>query len=449
MSRLAAFSSRPAAWRRCPSCPEGEPGRTNIGTSTLGFVQRPGLGHAQQPPRRLERARLDLGRSHGQGPRRPAARSSVSAAARSRNAAAAARPPRWPGRPNVPVRRPPACRRAAARRGRDPRPPVGVGVRIGRLRPMPGALPAGHRQRPPGRPRSGPGDERSAPVRPARSARRPRQLPRRGPGNTCSPAARHNKVTSPVGSAAAVSSNRCACRGSARNCPEKAGLDAADQRPRSGSQKPPASSAQPARGQLQQRQRVAAGLGDDPVAHLRVRLDRRPPRPATCARRHRQPIMVPTPAQPQLIVVVRLARGGGRWRPARPAGGGPRTPGTAPRPGPATARHRPGRPAAGLPPWRPAASTASPTREPIRRRALPHAERDRERVALRSGAASTGRASARTAGAARRTPAPSRTPPPARTTPNPTPAGRIIQQRRLPDPGLAAHDQHGAATPRA
>jgi hypothetical protein len=57
-----------------PVCPEGEPGPQQIGTSALEFVQRPGLGHAQQPPRRLERARLDLGRSRGQrtsGPPRP------------------------------------------------------------------------------------------------------------------------------------------------------------------------------------------------------------------------------------------------------------------------------------------------------------------------------------------------------------------------------------------
>jgi hypothetical protein len=101
------------------------------------------------------------------------------AAARSRNAAAAAKPPR-------------ACARRGERsssaatdssgRGRGvgqmPRPPVRIGVRVGRLGQCPVRC-SDHLRRPPDRPRSGPGDDRSARVHLARSVRHPRHLPRR------------------------------------------------------------------------------------------------------------------------------------------------------------------------------------------------------------------------------------------------------------------------------
>ena len=218
----------------------------------------------------------------------------------------------------------------------------------------------------------------------------------------------------------------------------------------SGSQKPPASSArpQPAR-QLQQRERVAAGLGDDPVAHLGVQ----PPADRRGQQRARVDIAQPGNGQPgqagQLIVVVRLARGEdhgdrlGQQPPGRERQALHRGP-VEPlrvidqagqrlvlRRGGQQAQHR------------------QPDQEPIRRRALPHAERDRERVALRSRQlvqpaehrhAQLVQPGERQLHLGLHPPGPDH-PKPHR------PAGRIVQQRRLPDPGLAAHDQHGAATP--
>jgi len=96
-----------------------------------------------------------------------------------------------------------------------------------------------------------------------------------------------------------------------------------------------------------------------------------------------------------------------------------------------------------------------PDQKPIRSRALPHAERDRERVALRPRQlVPAGRASARTTGAARRTPAPfSGLPPPrARTTRKPRRPGRPHSPAtaRLPDPGLRrGNDQPRRCYPRA
>ena len=97
--------------------------------------------------------------------------------------------------------------------------------------------------------------------------------------------------------------------------------------------------------QLQQRERVAAGLGDDPVAHPLVQRagDRR--RRAARARRRGRVRSPRAPAARELVVLARLAHREHERRPARPAAGARRTPASARTPGRATARRRRGRPA--------------------------------------------------------------------------------------------------------
>ena len=91
---------------------------------------------------------------------------------------------------------------------------------------------------------------------------------------SCS-AARHNKLTSPTGSAAATSNRRWVSRGSAPDPLHEGLLDAAGQRTRVGKHEPARElrRRQPTR-QLQQRQWVAARLGDDLIAHALVQAPR-------------------------------------------------------------------------------------------------------------------------------------------------------------------------------
>ena len=230
--------------------------------------------------------------------------------------------------------------------------------------------------------------------------------------------------------------------------PEKAGLDAAGQRPRVG-QPETARQLGPAQppGQLQQRQRVAAGLGDDPVADLGVQ----PPADRRGQQRARVGIPQPGNGQPgqagQLIVVVRRARGedhgdrlgqqpAGRERQALHRGlveplrvidqAGQRL---VLRRGGQQAQHR------------------QPDQETIRSLPLPHPERDRQRVALRPRQLvqpSEHRHAQLVQSGERELHLRLDAPGPDHAKAQ-RPASRIIQQRRLADPGLAAHDQHGAA----
>jgi hypothetical protein len=113
---------------------ERELGSQEINAGTLEFVQRCGLGHAEQLDRGIERARLDLGLSSGQGsggPRRGLRgqrRRALEERGRGGQTPACLRPAGrafqfgghrlvWPGRGA----------------GQMPGPPVSVGVRIGRL----------------------------------------------------------------------------------------------------------------------------------------------------------------------------------------------------------------------------------------------------------------------------------------------------------------------------
>ena len=174
-----------------------------------------------------------------------------------------------PARPNarVPRRRP---RRARARPGRDAR----LGDRDRRrrrsTRPAPDAPPVGRTGMPPGRPPSARAGVGTAPgcravISSGASACERRRRRRRSPAV---PAARRSNVTSPTGSAAAVKSRRRVSAGSdwtRRRNPCSIWLDR-------GRASEPAKTAgqlrcgQPA-GQLEQRQRVAARLGQDAVAH--------------------------------------------------------------------------------------------------------------------------------------------------------------------------------------
>ena len=132
-SRLAAFSSS-GAGIAAPICRESELGPQQIGASTLEFVERCGLRHGEQLHRRLERARLDLRLSRGQRACAPAAPGPGSAPPRARGTR-----PRRLG----PARLRPAGRalqlgghrlvRPRRGVGQMPRPPVSIGVRIGRL----------------------------------------------------------------------------------------------------------------------------------------------------------------------------------------------------------------------------------------------------------------------------------------------------------------------------
>ena len=137
-------------------------------------------------------------------------------------------------------------------------------------------------------------------------------------------------------------------------------LDLARQRPRRGQREATCQLGRgQAAGQLQQGERVAAGLGDDPVAHPLVEP------PGTRRVQQRASIAVAQPADRPLRQSLQLrprrsARGRRTpGRPTRPAAAGRRTRGSAPRPGPATARRRPGRRAA-APRQRPTTGSAPP-----------------------------------------------------------------------------------------
>ena len=153
-----------------------------------------------------------------------------------------------------------------------PRPAIRIDLRIRRLgqRTMHALAVSAMARR--GRPPSARADDGTAPAPRARSARRPRQAPPRRRRSRAARPRATARSTSPTGSAAAVSSSRRVSSGSDWSSPRgssaRCGLPAGRG---SGSPKPPASSAgrQPA-GQLQQRERVAARLGDDPVPHSLV-----------------------------------------------------------------------------------------------------------------------------------------------------------------------------------
>ena len=332
-----------------------------------------------------------------------------------------------PGRPSAPARRPPPRRarppraRDARRDDRDRRPDRSP-------RPAPDAPPGGRGsgRRPVDRradermPEPHPDPELDQPGllgRPARVASDPELLGR---------APQQAHVADRLGRR-----HQQQALGLARKRPDplqEGLLDAAGQRPRVGKPEPARElrRRQPTR-QLQQRERVAARLGDDPVAHALVQ----PPRHRR--RQQRAGVVVGEPADDQLRQAGELVDVG--WARA------PRTPcaiRSASRRRATNAsvcaearsshcasstRHTSGCSSAA------SASrlrTARADQEAIRGGAVLQPERHAQRVALRAGQpVRAGRASARTADAARRTRAPSRTrrPRPGRSG-TPTPARR-------------------------
>jgi hypothetical protein len=141
-------------------------------------------------------------------------------------------------------------------------------------------------------------DQRSAASFPASP-----MIPRRS-------AAGHSRLTSPTGSAAATSSSRCVSSGSDRTLREGL-LDAPGQRTRVEKPEPAREfGRRPHTRQLQQRQRVAARLGDDPGRPRARPAVPACPTPATSVRRRRR-----------ADGSRRWARGRRtRWRSAPPAG---------------------------------------------------------------------------------------------------------------------------------
>ena len=406
--RAARASWRPAAaaaGRRCRGSRERDLGAQQVEAGALELVQRPGLRRRQQPERR-RRTRRPAGSACAAASARSARRagSPVSATARWRNAAAAASPPRACARPaersssaatssSGPAA---AAARCQARRS-------GSALAIGRLRQRQVRRPALVRRSPTGRPPSAPADGGTSRARRRRAAR-------------------------PVAAAAAAS--RCPSRSAARQqqqriadrlgrrdeqqhaarrraAPRAGGRKLSSIRPESAcapEQPEPARQlrrGQPSR-QLEQRQRVAARLGDDPVADPLVQLDGTA-EPAARARRRRAGRPTSSSGRSAQLLA-RLARG--EHDPDRLGQQPPRDEGraSAPTPGRATARRR-RRTAAAAP--RPTSenrlSTASPTRN--RSGAAPALSPNTISSAWRCGAGSAraDRASARTADAGWRT----------------------------------------------
>jgi hypothetical protein len=273
-----------------------------------------------------------------------------------------------------------------------------------------GARFAGHPETPTGRPRSGPGDGRTAPRRRTRPIPQPRQAP---PHRRVCPVARQHararsqrRLARPQPSIAAAACDAGAPEPADRSCARCGSPAAACPEARS---RPPAAPV-PVRGptaagragcRLPRRRSGPAPAG--PAA-------RGGPRPATRARRARQVVRPSAragqPAHPRRWVPVPR-----RSRPlARPAAAGPQTPATARKTDRATARHRPGRPAAYPPPRRPAGSAPPdrPENDPERPRPAARTRPAAHHAAVRA-AFPIGQASAHTAGAGRRTEAPSPT----------------------------------------
>ena len=123
------------------------------------------------------------------------------------------------------------------------------------------------------------------------------------------------------------------------------------------------------RGQLEQGQRVAAGLGDDPVPDPLIQ----PPGMTEASSARASASASPSstsPGRPSQVAAPGRDHGcRTAGRPIRRPAGGPRTPAPAPRPGPATAHHRPGTAAAGPrpPPTTSPAPPGRPGNDPARR----------------------------------------------------------------------------------
>ena len=389
-----------AAARRCPRLEANAIcARSRSSRARCELVERAQLGGRQQLERRVGRAGLELRLRGGQRARAaPVRGSGVSSAARSRNAAAAA---------SAAARLRPVGRALElgghllvgpdARLRAVPRAAIGIDLRIGRLgqRPM-HAPPVLGRCRPVDRR----AHERMAEPHPGAELEQPRRLGRQPPRPAAMPEQRRPRATAASGRRPARPPRRAAAAG------VSAGSGSTRRRKLSsirlgsgsvaGSPKPPASSRrrQPAR-QLQQRQRVAARLGDDPVAHALVQRPAAPPTPSSVARVAVRQAFEPQLRQPgQRVELAGLAHGEhqrDRLRQQAPRHEGEHL---HRRLGPATARRRSGRAAAAvLGRVGQQAQDREPDEEAIGRERRRQPERRPERVALRSAAAARDRSS--------------------------------------------------------
>ena len=223
--------------------------------------------------------------------------------------------------------------------GQMPRATVGVDAAVGRLRqrqmdraPVLRGRRSVHRR----------AHQRMAEHHPLADREQPVGLRVRGRGPMPSRSARATAAADRRPAPPPRSAADAACRRRALEPSDEALLDPPCQAPWPRRPKPPASCvAVKPRGQLEQRQRVPARLGDDPVPDSLIQLEphRRAEQRAGVALRTRAP---PARAGAE---APRPARGRRRRsRPDPPAGAGRRRRGSAPRPDPATARHRRRRP---------------------------------------------------------------------------------------------------------
>ena len=254
-----------------------------------------------------------------------------------------------------------------------------------------------------GRRPSGPADGGIAPWRRTRSGWRPRRpaaapspMPRRR-------AARHSTAASPSGSAAAASSRRCVSAGARARAAGSSARSGVASRRVSGSAKPPREL-----GRVSPRGSSSRASGLPPVSATMRSATRASRRPGTTDASNARASCCAEPVDVQLgepRQQIGRRRSRGRRRPsrrARPAGGARRTPASAPRPGPATARRRRRRQGLVVGDRGQQAQHGQPDEERSGGAARAQAERGGEGVALRARAGRPGGpAAARTAGAGR------------------------------------------------
>ena len=323
------------------------------------LVQRPGLRGRQEPVRHVERpgpeARLRGGERSLGPPRGIAGQRDRALQERGRGGQAAAR--LRPAGRALELRGDLLV--GPGRRGRQmPRTAVRVDVPVGRLRQRRDGRPGAPPPPPTGRRRSAPADggtsraRRSPAARPL--ARRPRSPARCRAARPRARAAADRRPAPPPRAAADAARHR----GAAWSRRTKLSSIRPESACALSSPKPPAScAARQAPRQLEQRQRVAARLGDDPVAHALVQLE--PHRRARAARGRPRCAGRAPPARGRARAPRPARARRTRSRPARPAGGGRRRRASAPTRDRATARRR-RRTAADAPRPRPRTGSAPP-----------------------------------------------------------------------------------------
>ena len=404
----------------------------------LEVIERSELGGRQEVGRGGGSATSSLACAAASERSTRVAGSGVSSAARVRNAAAAASPPR-------------ACARSAERSSSPATASSGRSAARARCHARRSGSSCGSVASASARwtsRRSGAGAARYAAERTSGWRNRTRAAISTRPAACAGPAAsgpmpsrsaaRHSSGTSPSGSAAASSNNRRVSAENDLQLPHKALLDPAGQRHLPGQPKIPRhrDRLQPPR-QLEQRERVPTGLAEDPVLHPPVE------RPGDRRVKQQPGVIGGQPVdhelrQPlELVLVAGLAQPRTPTPPVRPAGAAPRTRASAPTPGQATVHRRRCTPTA-APRRRRQAGSEPPTRprnDPV---GHPHSGRTPYSARHAAGPADARdrRASARTTRAAPRTRAPSQTqrPPPARPGIPPRPPTDAPSSAVLPIP---------------